>query len=334
MSPTNSQSSAETTGTSQTALSPLLSQFKGKRVLVVGDVMLDQYVFSRVERISPEAPVPVAQVTEETHTPGGAANVAKNIAALGGHPILVGLVGADAYGQQLTADCQALGIEHHFITDSSRPTIRKMRIIGQNQQLLRLDFEKKGMPSADKTTQLTQMAGKLAAQADILILSDYAKGAVTSSLVDVLRQSGQRLLIDPKPVHQSFYAGAYLLTPNLAESSAMVGRPLEEEKDWDAAGAELSTRLDSNVLLTLGRHGMALFQKGDAPIHFQARSHEVYDVSGAGDTVVATLALSLASGADLPEACRLSNICAGIKVGKFGTAAVTSQELEKGLSNE
>lgn len=312
---------------------PLLSKFKAKRVLVVGDVMLDQYIFSKVERISPEAPVPIAQVEKETHTPGGAANVAKNIAALGGKPILVGVVGEDEAGRQLASDCKSWGIETHFIPSKSYSTIRKLRVIGQNQQLLRLDFEKDGKMDAPLSAALAKMAAPLAASCDILVVSDYAKGAVSPALLESIRKAGQRILIDPKPKNQSLYSGAYLITPNLAEAAAMVGRALEGEKDWEAAGRELASRLGANILLTLGKHGMKLFPKRGPSLLFPARAHEVYDVSGAGDTVVAVLALALAADAPLSEACQMANVAGGIKVGKFGTAAVSVQELEKGLAD-
>lgn len=309
-------------------MNKIIESFKGKKVLVVGDVMLDQYVFSKVDRISPEAPVPIAKVVEEKYALGGAANVANNISSLGGSAYLVGLVGNDAAGKMIGDISLSKGIHSSLVAEEGGMTTKKIRIVGHSQQLLRIDYEQLPKAHERQKSELIEKASEYAAKCDLCIVSDYAKGVISKELVDAIKKSGKKLIVDPKPKNKGLYGGAYLITPNISEASAMCGMQIEEEADWETAGKRLSGELNSNVFLTLGQHGARLFELNGKSTHFPSVAREVYDVSGAGDTVVAAVSLAIASGTGLGEACRIANAAAGIKVGKFGTAPVTAQELE------
>lgn len=297
------------------------------RVLIVGDVMLDRYWFGDVARISPEAPVPVAKVERSEDRPGGAANVARNCAALGAKTALLSVVGNDEPGQTLARILRDAGVDASFHEDAKLNTTVKLRVVARNQQLIRIDFE--------KTPDHEILEAKLAdfeqrlADCDAVILSDYGKGGLThiTEMIRLARAAGKPVLCDPKGEDYERYAGATIITPNRAELREVIGR-WKDEADLEARAQKLRTqlRLDA-ILLTRSEEGMTLFT-ANGSVHESAKAREVFDVSGAGDTVIATLAVMLACGAELKDAVSLANRAAGIVVGKLGTAVATLQELQ------
>ena len=296
------------------------------RILVVGDVMLDRYWFGVVERISPEAPVPVVKVERSEERPGGAANVARNCAALGAQARLLSVVGADEAGRTLARLVAAEGIEASLHEDVALSTTIKLRVIGRQQQLLRIDFEANPAHEVLRA-KLAEFERKLP-DCDAVILSDYGKGGLAhiGEMIRLARAAGKPVLVDPKGEDYVRYAGATLLTPNRAELRQVVGR-WADEGDLEARAGRLLRELGLEaLLLTRSEEGMTLFRAGET-VHEPARAREVYDVSGAGDTVIATLAVMLASGAELPTAMRLANRAAGIVVGKLGAATASIEEL-------
>jgi D-glycero-beta-D-manno-heptose-7-phosphate kinase len=311
----------------------LIGRFPGLPVLVVGDVMLDRFIVGRVTRISPEAPVPVVQFESEYVRLGGAANVANNIASLGGTATLVGTVGADAAGARLRSELSAVGVGvEGIITDASRPTTEKVRIVTErNQQVARVDYERDTDVSADIERALVERARHLAAASNTLLVSDYLKGTITRPLVQALLETKRRVIIDPKIPHLACYAGASLITPNHHEAEIATHCRIRSEDDAREAAREFRARAQCDaVLITRGEHGMWL---SDAQTEgaIGAVTREVADVTGAGDTVVATLALALAAEATFAEAAVLANHAAGIVVGKFGPATVSADELRASL---
>lgn len=296
------------------------------RVLVVGDVMLDRYWFGEVERISPEAPVPVVRVVKREDRLGGAANVARNIVALGAKATLVGLVGQDEAAQRMHALLTEAGIEAHLIADSAHPTTLKMRVLGKQQQLLRIDFEEKPTPSLLKS--LSDHVEKLLAVHDVVVLSDYAKGALAQVevLIELARKKGLPILVDPKGTDYQRYRGATLVTPNRSEMQQAVGAWSSEQALNERAQALRQELSLEALLVTRSEQGMTLFTEQGRE-HVDAQAHEVFDVSGAGDTVLATLAVMRAAGVDWPSAMRWANRAGGIVVGKLGTSIVTAGEL-------
>jgi D-glycero-beta-D-manno-heptose-7-phosphate kinase len=298
------------------------------RILVVGDVMLDRYWFGDVTRISPEAPVPVVKVDRTEERPGGAANVARNCAALGARVSLLSVVGADEAGSALARLMSGSGINASLHEDPGLNTTVKLRVLGRQQQLLRIDFE--NAPDHEVLrAKLAEFAQRIA-QCDVVILSDYGKGGLThiTEMIDLARQAGKRVLVDPKGDDYARYAGATLLTPNRSEMRQVVGR-WKDDGELAAKAAALRAELGLDALLvTRSEEGMTLFA-ADGPVHEPALAREVYDVSGAGDTVISTLAVMLASGCDLPQAMRLANVAAGVVVGKLGTATCSLAELKE-----
>ena len=298
------------------------------RVLVVGDVMLDRYWIGDVSRISPEAPVPVVRVSGEERRLGGAANVAWNCAALGARTRLLSVVGADEEGAVLESLLSKEGIEPRLHRDRSIQTTQKLRVIArqQRQQLLRVDFEVS--PSREVlASKLAEFKTSLKG-CDVVILSDYGKGGLThvAKMIAMARRAGKRVLVDPKGDDYSRYAGATIVTPNQKELREVVGT-WKDERDLERRAQALRKRLRLQaLLLTRGESGMTLFQDGTR-MNFKTRAREVYDVSGAGDTVIAALGVMLAAGASLTDAVRTANRAAGIVVGKFGTAVATRKEL-------
>ena len=296
------------------------------RILVVGDVMLDRYWFGDVERISPEAPVPVVKIARSEERPGGAANVARNVSALGSEATLLSVVGNDEAGAALEKLLAGDRVRTSLLRDSSLPTTVKLRVIGRQQQLLRIDFET--APSHEVLAAKLADYERLMKDADVIVLSDYGKGGLThiAAMIDRARATGKRVLVDPKGDDYARYRGATVLTPNRAELREVVGR-WKDEADLAERAAKLRADLDLEALLvTRSEEGMTLFTaEGAQTIPAQAR--EVYDVSGAGDTVIATLAVAIAAGATLPDAVRIANEAAGVVVGKLGTAVVHPQEL-------
>ncbi len=298
----------------------------GARVLVAGDVMLDRYWFGDVARISPEAPVPVVRVTRVEERPGGAANVARNCVSLGAKAQLLSVIGGDEAGTRLCELVQAAGVTANLHCDTSMPTTVKLRVIGRQQQLLRIDFETP--PSSEVlASKLAEYETSLP-DCDVVILSDYGKGGLAhiAKMIDRAREAGKRVLVDPKGDDYARYRGANILTPNLGELREVVGS-WSNEADLAARVQNLRTDLGLDaVLLTRSEQGMTLFGE-QGTMHVPAQAREVYDVSGAGDTVIAALAVMLAAGAPLDEAVRIANRAAGIVVGKLGTAVVTLDEL-------
>ena len=300
------------------------------RVLVVGDVMLDRYWFGEVSRISPEAPVPVVKVERSEERLGGAANVARNVAALGAKATLLSVVGTDEAGQILQRLLAAEGIDASLHPDPELLTTVKLRVIGRQQQLVRVDFE--NWPAHEVLrTKLLEFSERLP-DCDVVILSDYGKGGLThiTEMIRLARAAGKRVLVDPKGDDYSRYAGATMVTPNRAELREVVGKWSSDE-DLTRRAQALRTQLELEVLLlTRSEDGMSLFG-AEGVSHEAAQALEVYDVSGAGDTVIATMAVMLASGADAVSAMQLANRAAGIVVGKLGTAVAHLPELRAAL---
>jgi len=297
------------------------------RVLVVGDVMLDRYWFGDVSRISPEAPVPVVKVEKVEERPGGAANVARNCAALGARTSLLSVVGADEAGQSLLRLMTNSGITASLLEDAQLSTTVKLRVLGRQQQLLRIDFEN----SPDHEVLKTKLAEyeQLLPDTDVVILSDYGKGGLThiGEMIRLARAAGKPVLVDPKGDDYARYSGATLLTPNRSELREVVGR-WRDETDLTNRAQALREELGlEGLLVTRSEEGMTLFTPGKQT-HEPAQAREVYDVSGAGDTVIATLAVMLGSGSDMPAAMQLANKAAGVVVAKLGTATCTLDELK------
>jgi len=308
----------------------LIARFAGVPVLVVGDVMLDRFLIGRVTRISPEAPVPVVRYESEQVRLGGAANVAHNIAALGGRPMLVGVVGTDPAARALRDRVSAAGISDAGLVEiAGRPTTQKVRIVTErHQQVARIDYETDDELLDDGARTVIERIGGFRDGARAVLVSDYLKGAVTQSVMDALRwRTGAPLIVDPKIPHLPRYAGATLVTPNHHEAETATHRVIRTDDDARAAGRDLRNRIScESVLITRGERGMWL-SASDVEGSIPAAAREVADVTGAGDTVAATLALALAAGATLVEAATCANHAAGIVVGKFGAATVTADEL-------
>lgn len=304
-----------------------LPQLESARVLVVGDVMLDRYWFGEVSRISPEAPVPVVRVERTEERPGGAANVARNIAALGAHAALLSVVGDDDAGASLRRLAQEAGVQANLQVDSTLATTVKLRVIGRQQQLLRIDFET--APSHEVLAAQLLAFEELLAECNVVILSDYGKGGLThiEDMIRLARAHNRMVLVDPKGDDYGRYRGATAITPNRAELREVVGR-WKDEADLTQRAQRLRAELDMEaLLLTRSEEGMTLYQDDGRVLHEPTYAREVYDVSGAGDTVIGTLGAMLAGGASVEEAVRIANHAAGIVVGKLGTAVVHPDEL-------
>ncbi|MEH0831898.1 bifunctional D-glycero-beta-D-manno-heptose-7-phosphate kinase/D-glycero-beta-D-manno-heptose 1-phosphate adenylyltransferase HldE [Pectobacterium cacticida] len=308
-----------------------LPDFRQAGVLVVGDVMLDRYWYGPTSRISPEAPVPVVKVDAVEERPGGAANVAMNIAALGAGSRLVGLTGIDDAARVLNAKLGEVNVTCDFVSVPTHPTITKLRVLSRNQQLIRLDFEE-GFEDIDPQPIVERIQLALP-KMGALVLSDYAKGALAQVqiMIQTAKEAGVPVLIDPKGTDFSRYRGATLLTPNLSEFEAVAGR-CKTEEELVERGERLIAEYDlSALLITRSEQGMTLLQPGKDPLHLPTQAQEVYDVTGAGDTVIGVLAAALAAGNPLEDACFLANAAAGVVVGKLGTSTVTPIELENAI---
>ena len=296
------------------------------RVLVVGDVMLDRYWYGAVDRISPEAPVPVVRITREEERNGGAANVAYNVVTLGAQSSLLTVVGDDEASHKLEALVAGTGIRTHFGRDAELKTTVKLRVIGRQQQLLRLDFE--NTPKTEILASQTATFAQLLPEHDAILFSDYGKGGLAhvSDMISRARAAGKPILIDPKGVDYSRYQNASVITPNRAELQQVIGHWVDEA-DLQTKAHNLRERLKLDaVLLTRSEEGMTLFD-AQGQLHVSAQAREVFDVTGAGDTVIATLAALVAAGMSMRDALPLSNRAAGVVVGKFGTATVSYEEL-------
>jgi D-beta-D-heptose 7-phosphate kinase/D-beta-D-heptose 1-phosphate adenosyltransferase len=311
-----------------------LPDYSQAKVLVVGDVMLDRYMHGKADRISPEAPVPVLVVQHQEERPGGAANVALNIAALGARVSLVGIVGEDHWADALQLRLNAAGVHCDFIRSAVAPTITKIRGVGRQQQLIRLDFEK---PFDDVTPEMVEQ--QVLHQLDgvqVVILSDYNKGTLRNhkTLIQACRERNIMVLADPKGTDVTKYSGASLITPNFSEFEAIAGT-CPNEKAVIGQGESLIESLDMQALLiTRSEHGMTLLRRGQLPFHLPTQAREVFDVTGAGDTVISVLGASLAAGMPMEEAVVLANAAAGVVVGKLGTAAITVHELRAAITDE
>ena len=317
-------------------LRDLKNKLAGKRVLVVGDVMMDEYIWGRVDRISPEAPIPVVAVSGETHRPGGAANVAWNIRMLGGEADLVGVVGSDAQGKQLAAELKAKGIDDSgLVYDSDRPTIQKTRVMAQNQQVVRIDRERQHPISEKIQKEVLERCRAAMQKADAVVLSDYAKGLLSADLVRALvadaKLAGKPITADPKPSNIELFKGVTLISPNAGEALAATGRQADIHSDeaFEEVGKALREQLKAeSVLITRSEAGMTLVEKfGSAHIHSHAQ--KVFDVTGAGDTVISTLTLALAAGGSAKESAALANLAASVVVAEVGVAAVTPEQLDQ-----
>lgn len=313
-------------------LQKVVQQFSDQPILVVGDLMLDRYVWGRVERISPEAPVPVVEVVKETVHLGGAANVAYNLAVLKARPLLVGVVGRDEAGDRLVEELHRQEISSEgIVRDKGRSTTIKTRIIAHNQQVCRTDREDKTPLSQETVDQMKSAYQPLLEQAKGMILSDYGKGALSAALVVGLIQEARRtkkfLAVDPKAGDFSVYRGASIVTPNKKEAVRASGVEIVDEASLIQAGEKLLEVTASDYLLiTRGEEGMTLFD-GKEHSHIPTVAREVFDVSGAGDTVIASLTLAVAAGASIRDAAILANHAAGVAVGKLGTAAASGEEI-------
>ncbi len=306
-------------------------QFNNAKVLVLGDVMLDRYWFGSTNRISPEAPVPVVKVQENEDRAGGAANVAMNIASLNVPVTLHGLVGNDDAGRALDKLLSEHRIQNQCVAVDSHPTITKLRILSRHQQLLRLDFEE-GFHNLDCQALLAKLAAEITAYG-ALILSDYGKGTLDAvqQMIQIARQANVPVLIDPKGTDFERYRGATLLTPNMSEFEAVAGH-CNDEDEIVAKGLKMIADFDlSALLITRSEKGMTLLRPNQDPFHLPTQAKEVYDVTGAGDTVISVLATAIADGRPLEEACYLANAAAGIVVGKLGTSTVSPSELEQAI---
>ncbi len=315
----------------------IIDGFGKARVLVIGDLIMDHFIWGRVRRISPEAPVPVVEVDSEDLMLGGSANVANNIRSLGSDPFLTGVVGSDNDGDNFIRELKARGIDPEgIVTDSLRPTTIKTRVIAHHQQVVRFDREEQDRIRVATTAKVIAYVKKAVKASDVVVISDYAKGLITEELInetkDICKKYERPIVVDPKVEHFDYYKGAAIVTPNNVEASIASGIEIEDEPTLKVAGKLLYDRLGCEALLiTRGEHGMSLFEKG-SDTHIPTVAKEVFDVSGAGDTVVGVIALSLAAGADFKEAAVLANFAAGVVVGKVGTATLTQVELKDAVT--
>jgi D-beta-D-heptose 7-phosphate kinase/D-beta-D-heptose 1-phosphate adenosyltransferase len=318
-----------------------VERFPRTRTLVVGDVMLDHYVWGNVSRISPEAPVPVVSVSRENVLLGAATNVVNNIHSLGGRVSVCGVIGPDDAGRQLIHMLRVQGIHTDgLIVEEGRPTTIKTRVIAHNQQVVRFDRETKTGIERDTHRRIFDFVRRQVQEGlDAIVLSDYSKGVITQDLVsDIMklaRKNGVIVSVDPKVNHFGIYRGVTILTPNTREASVGAKIDIEDDKSLLKAGALLLKRLKCDaVLITRGEHGMSLFERGGRITHIPTVAQEVFDVTGAGDTVISVLTLAMAAGARMVDAARISNYAAGIVVGVVGTATVKPDELKRKIAAE
>ena len=319
------------------ALQRLLGEFHSLRGMVVGDVMLDRFVYGSVQRISPEAPIPVVAVQRTADMPGGAGNVVRNLAALGARSTLIGVIGADAWAESLSTQFAHVPSVHaRLVVDPSRQTTVKTRFVAEGQQVLRADRETRQPLSAEVEARLLVEYESALSEADIVILSDYGKGVLSDSVagatISKARAAGKIVIVDPKSKTFAKYRGATVLTPNRHELEAACGVECDTDEQVVMAARRLLREGICDILVvTRGKDGMSVIPSADSAVHLRTMAREVFDVSGAGDTVAATMALGLAAGGTIEEACTLANIAAGIVVGKRGTAIVTTSEIMAAL---
>lgn len=318
----------------------IVSAFDKAKVLVVGDLILDEFIWGNVSRISPEAPVPVVWVDRENFMPGGASNVANNIRALGGEVSLAGVVGDDAKGEVLQALLRKRGVQCDGIfADKQRPTTQKTRVIAHHQQVVRIDREVVKPVSDETLKSIARYVADRIEDIDALIIEDYGKGVIVPGLVrdivKVARKHKKIITVDPKETHFSYYRGVTTLTPNHHEAAAMVGFKIKDDASLERAGRKMVQKLKcETALITLGENGMAVFQEGKKTTKIPTIAQEVFDVSGAGDTVISAYTLARACGATAVEAAHISNCAAGIVVGKVGVAVTSREELIARIQKE
>jgi len=311
----------------------IIDNFQRLRLLVLGDLMLDEFIWGEVRRISPEAPVPVVEVRRETFHLGGAANVAQNVLSLGGSAGIVGVIGNDLAGDELRNRAAGLGAETYgIVVDPSRPTTLKTRIVAHSQQMVRFDREDRRAIGPETETEIIKRFADALAESDTVVISDYEKGLLTPrvlrSSIEAAHARDRMVCLDPKLRNWSSYEAVDVITPNQLEAERATGIELVDDDSILAAAARIRSMLAArSVLLTRGEHGMSLLDDNGRFTNIPTVAREVYDVTGAGDTVIATLSLSLAAGASLEEAAIIANHAAGIVVGKVGTAGVTAEEL-------
>jgi len=323
----------ETVDASQTMIPLLLQRIAGKRLLVVGDVMIDRYWYGDVDRISPEAPVPVASIRRAEERPGGAANVAGNVTTLGASARLCSVTGDDHDADALARLLATLGVDAQFVRDKLINTTVKLRVISRNQQMIRIDFDSPGSHDA-RVKLLDQFLMKLKEPVDAAIISDYGKGGLghVAEMIEAARKTGVPVVVDPKGDDFSVYRGATLLTPNRREFEHVVGR-VRDEMDLEQKAAAMVAALElQGLLVTRGADGMSYIGREGEIVHVPARAREVYDVTGAGDTVIAAIGAALAAGADVVDALQLATIAAGIVVSKLGASTASPREILEDLT--
>ncbi len=317
----------------------LINKFNRGKILVIGDIMLDEFVWGKVSRISPEAPVPVVEVTKEDIMLGGAANVLKNIHALGGQALLLGVIGSDYNGERFMEILKEGGYSTDgIVVDESRHTSIKTRVVAQHQQVVRFDRESKDDLSAKTYKEILGLLRSLLSQYDAVIVSDYGKGLINRGIISTIlrfkKNNGLIVSVDPKIRNFRFYKGVTVITPNQKEAEEACGFEINSSKALMKAGSQLLKRYGTDaILITRGEYGMSLFQKDGSVKHIPTIAKEVYDVTGAGDTVISALSLALSVKAKWIDACILSNHAAGIVVGKLGTATASAQELKASVQN-
>ncbi|QJB56013.1 D-glycero-beta-D-manno-heptose-7-phosphate kinase [Pseudodesulfovibrio sp. zrk46] len=312
-----------------------INALEGHKVMIIGDLMLDHYMIGGVDRISPEAPVPVVRVEKESSLLGGAGNVARNITALGGEAVLVSMVGEDGDGSILERLCNEAQVTTKFIRCQARPTTKKTRIIASNQQVVRVDQEQIGPLQDAEMDELFNYLQSVISDFPVIILSDYGKGFISAEFMDRFNAmidnlpERPKVLVDPKTVNYDLYTGVDLLTPNTKEAGEGAGFPVADMESVIRAGDALFDRLQcKNLLITMGGDGMALFEGKDSIQHVPTFARKVFDVTGAGDTVIATIALALSAGTDLLTACTLANYAAGVVVAQVGAATASISDLK------
>ena len=313
------------------------SRMIGAKVLIIGDIMLDQYQTGIVERISPEAPVPVVKVTDQVFKIGGAGNVAQNVATLGGKPTLVSICGKDTYGQNLTKICDELGVDCHLIRSDFRETTLKTRIIAAHQQMLRVDRETDRPLDELEFSELVKAVESRLDGFDTVILSDYGKGVISQRFLTWFherKKAEQKVILDPKTCNFPYYSDLFSMTPNTKEASEGADLPIRNREEIIAAGRKIIEERNLRTLvMTLGGDGMAVFLPGKGIFHLPTMARKVFDVTGAGDTVIAVIALGLSSGMDLLNSSILANCAAGLVVGQVGAVGVSQEELVDALGS-
>ena len=324
---------------SRKELIEFIDRFPLSRIMVIGDIILDEYIWGDVARISPEAPVPVVEVIQETRNLGGATNVLNNINSLGGKAVICGVIGDDPFGNYLIEKINELGMfTDGIITDKARPTSIKTRIIARNQQVVRFDRETKKPVDAAVMRRLLKTIESNLDGTDAIIISDYGKGVISSHLIKAIEKlvSGSEIIIavDPKTENFQYYKGVDIITPNHHEAGTFCGFSITDDETLIRAGEYILDKLNCNsVLITQGKDGMTLFENGTDPCHIPTVARKVFDVSGAGDTVISTLSLGLAAGMNKDSAALVSNFASGIVVGEVGTSTVTAKALKAAIKN-